>query len=168
MLEIIKIHFKHWLGKYGPWYWIRLWLLCRDRSAAARRCACECHTLLLSLFPPTNAMEISKFQFWVLWGKILPLVLIRSYISFMLGSDRSVAALCCTCRIFVLLNIIFPRCSTPFRQHISLMLVLTVWLPLGRSVRILSGLCLEPLSFPSSSTSQSSSPSSWGLHGTYL
>ena len=28
------------MRKYGPWYWIRPWLLCRDRSAAARRCAC--------------------------------------------------------------------------------------------------------------------------------
>jgi len=26
--------------KYGPLYWIRPWLLCRDRSASARRCAC--------------------------------------------------------------------------------------------------------------------------------
>lgn len=28
------------MRKYGPWYWIRPWLLCQDRSAAARRCAC--------------------------------------------------------------------------------------------------------------------------------
>ena len=28
------------MGKYGPWYWIRSWLLCRDRSAAAGRYAC--------------------------------------------------------------------------------------------------------------------------------
>ena len=28
------------MRKYGHWYWIRPWLLCRDRSAAARRCAC--------------------------------------------------------------------------------------------------------------------------------
>ena len=39
-MEMMKIHFKHYVRKYGPWYWICPWLLCRDRSAAARRCAC--------------------------------------------------------------------------------------------------------------------------------
>ena len=33
----MKINFGHYVGKYAPWYII---LLCRDRSAAAWRCAC--------------------------------------------------------------------------------------------------------------------------------
>ena len=38
-MGIMKNHFGR-VGKYDPWYWITLYLLCRDRSAAARRCAC--------------------------------------------------------------------------------------------------------------------------------
>ena len=39
-MRIAKIHFGHCVGKYDPYYWITPWLLCRDRNAAARRCAC--------------------------------------------------------------------------------------------------------------------------------
>ena len=39
-MEMIKIHFGHYVGKYGSWYWICPNLLCRDRSAAAQGSAC--------------------------------------------------------------------------------------------------------------------------------
>ena len=74
------------MGKYGPWYWIHPWLLCRDRSAAARRCAC-----FFSFFS-TKMIEI-KIHFehnvgkWY-WYWIGPWILCR---------DRSAAARCCAC-----------------------------------------------------------------------
>ena len=40
MMGIMKIHFGHRVRKYDPWYWITTWLLCPERSVAARRCAC--------------------------------------------------------------------------------------------------------------------------------
>ena len=39
-MGVMKIHFGHHVGKFDPWYWITPYLLCRDRPAAARRCAC--------------------------------------------------------------------------------------------------------------------------------
>ena len=40
MTGIIEIHFRHYIGKYGLWYWIHTYLLCGDRPTAARCCAC--------------------------------------------------------------------------------------------------------------------------------
>ena len=37
---VITIHFGNCVGKYSPWYSIIPYLLCGDRPAAARRCAC--------------------------------------------------------------------------------------------------------------------------------
>ena len=39
-IGIIKNHFGHCVGEYGPWYWITPYHLFRDRAAAARRRAC--------------------------------------------------------------------------------------------------------------------------------
>ena len=46
-MGIINIYIWQCMGKYGPWYWITSYLLCRDWSVAARCCAC----LLAILWP---------------------------------------------------------------------------------------------------------------------
>ena len=61
-MRIIKIHFGHCVRKYDPCYWITLWLLCRDRPAAARRCACfpYFYTRLIEFTHPT--LEFYYFE----------------------------------------------------------------------------------------------------------
>ena len=51
-----KIHFKHEVGKYWPWYWIHPWLLCRDRSAAA----CFYSLLYTHIFTIQTAVKLAQ------------------------------------------------------------------------------------------------------------
>ena len=60
-MGIIKIHFGHYIWKYGPWYWILPYLLCGDRSVAARLCACFFFYLLP--LTPFISSPLSLFAF---------------------------------------------------------------------------------------------------------
>jgi len=46
-MGIIRIYVGHCVGKYGPWYWTTPNILCRDRPAPARRCACPMQSILI-------------------------------------------------------------------------------------------------------------------------
>ena len=85
------------MGKYCPWYW----LLCRDRSAATRRCACFFSNHIRSMgrqyFKIFEVNDTNHFGNCV-W-KCGPLYRTSPYI---LCRERSVPALRCDCRIMVL------------------------------------------------------------------
>jgi len=45
-MGIITFHCGHYEGKYGPWYRLPSYLLCRRRPFAARRCVCIYHFMM--------------------------------------------------------------------------------------------------------------------------
>ena len=72
-MVIIKIHFGHCLGKYGPWYRITPYLLCRDRPAAALRCAYFIYVIIMSMIVRRKTivqMETTLlFSIWEIFSK---------------------------------------------------------------------------------------------------
>ena len=69
MMGIIKIHFGHYVGKYDPLYWITPYILCRDRPAAARRCA---YLFLFWFWYPNQTINIFLVFFFPTIDKMSP------------------------------------------------------------------------------------------------
>jgi len=65
-MGITKIHFGHYVGKYGPWYSIFPYLLCLVRSAVVRRCACLLYIKVRNLVALDCTRKIHDIPPW-LW-----------------------------------------------------------------------------------------------------
>ena len=108
-MGIIKIYFEHCVEKYGPWYWITVYLLCRDQPAAARCYACS--------YLGTNEFKISSLlraaqntQYpHSIWVRILNTHTLKTYL-LLSYRGQEVIKICCHCGLWHFYN------EAPFKK----------------------------------------------------